>query len=201
MDSEIYRVELKEAEFPIVWWKLRAESKWKDIQEWHGRKYLFSHGWAPMYSKNEELESFNLSQSLLTKIKPFWNASIFLCSCFLLSSLCSMLCLVVGFNDDLNLFFVLRKSCQQPSQKMTMPFYTGHISFFFLVLWLNYDRSMRSTFCFIKSSMQIAIIHPHSVKNQILNHNKSPLFSSTLSYCLWEKRKLLSDTPWNYVML
>lgn len=49
--------------------------------------------------------------------------------------------------------------------------------------------------------MQIAKIHLQSVKSHILNHNKSHLFSSSFSYYVREKRKLLLDTPWNYVIL
>lgn len=49
--------------------------------------------------------------------------------------------------------------------------------------------------------MQIAKIHLQSVKSRTLNHNKSLLFSSSFSYYVREKRKLLLDALWNYVML
>lgn len=70
---------------------------------------------------------------------------------------------------------------------MTVSLYPGYILFWIFFFTLNFDRNIKSTFCFIKRFVQIAEIHLQSVRSCILNHNESLLFSSSFSYYVKEK--------------
>lgn len=60
---------------------------------------------------------------------------------------------------------------------------------FYLGFGLNYDRNLKSVFCFINSFIQIAKIHLQRAGTHTLNHNKSLIFLSSFSYYVRERRK------------